>query len=266
MDNALQIFENPEFGKVRGVEINGVPYLVGKDVATVLGYSNTRDALNKHVDEEDKNTVAIHDGIPGNPNQVVINESGVYSLIFGSKLPAAKRFKRWVTSEVLPAIQKHGMYMTDSVVKTMLQDPRAFRDMIDAYISEHEKRLELEKANAVQAQQIEELQPKATYYDLVLSCQDAVPISVLAKDYGWTGRQMNSFLHDKGVQYKVDGTWLLYKKHADKGYTKTYTYTTWNKITTINTNWTQKGRLFIYELMKEAGHLPVIEQEGNDAA
>ena len=110
MANEVQIFENVEFGKVRTIVKDGEPYFVGKDVAEILGYSNTRDALANHVDDEDKNTVAIRDGIQGNPNLTIINESGLYSLILSSKLPAAKKFKRWVTSEVLPAIRKTGSY------------------------------------------------------------------------------------------------------------------------------------------------------------
>ena len=108
--NELRIFTNSEFGKMRSIQIDGEPWFVGKDVAAALGYENTRDALAKHVDEEDKNTVAIRDGIQGNPNMVIINESGLYSLIFGSKLEGAKRFKRWVTNEVLPSIRKTGSY------------------------------------------------------------------------------------------------------------------------------------------------------------
>ena len=107
---ALQIFENAEFGKIRTVVLDGEPWFVGKDVAAALGYTNSRKALADHVDEEDKNTVTIRDGIQGNPNMTVINESGVYSLVFSSKLPTAKAFKRWVTSEVLPAIRKTGGY------------------------------------------------------------------------------------------------------------------------------------------------------------
>ena len=107
---ALQIFENAEFGKIRTVVLDGEPWFVGKDVAAALGYTNSRKALADHVDEEDKNTVTIRDGIQGNPNMTVINESGVYSLVFSSKLPTAKAFKRWVTSEVLPSIRKTGGY------------------------------------------------------------------------------------------------------------------------------------------------------------
>ena len=109
--NDLQIFNNSEFGQIRTVEINGEPYFVGKDVAESLGYANTRDALAKHVDEEDRTDgVAIRDSLGREQNPVLINESGVYALVFGSKLESAKRFKRWITSEVLPAIRKTGHY------------------------------------------------------------------------------------------------------------------------------------------------------------
>ena len=120
--NELQTFRfnNDE---VRTVLINNEPYFVGKDVADILGYSNARDALAKHVDDEDRDTVAFRDGTSGNPNLSVINESGVYSLILASKLPEAKKFKRWVTSEVLPAIRKHGAYMTEQTLEQALTSP-----------------------------------------------------------------------------------------------------------------------------------------------
>ncbi len=114
--NELKVFNNPEFGKVRTVEINGEPWLVGKDVAAALGYSDTDQALRKHVDDEDKLTRQI-DGVGQNRSMTIINESGLYSLVLSSKLPGAKKFKRWVTSEVLPSIRKTGQYtarpMTD---------------------------------------------------------------------------------------------------------------------------------------------------------
>lgn len=108
--NELQVFNSPEFGDIRAVEVNGEPWFVGKDMAEALGYSNPRDALAKHVDDEDKAAVAIHDGSQ-NRDMTIINESGVYSLIFSSKLESAKKFKRWVTSVVLPAIRKRGAYI-----------------------------------------------------------------------------------------------------------------------------------------------------------
>lgn len=108
----LQIFQSPEWGSIRTVDLDGAPWLVGKDVATALGYSNTRDALDRHVDPEDKNTVVNPDGNRGNPNMTIINESGLYSLVLASKLPSARRFRRWVTSVVLPSIRKTGSYAT----------------------------------------------------------------------------------------------------------------------------------------------------------
>lgn len=120
MKTEIQIFKNDEFGQVRTTTINGEPWFVGKDVADILGYSNPRDALAKHVDDDDRNTVAIRDG-KGNPNQTIINESGLYALIIGSKLPTAKKFKRWVTSEVLPSIRKTGSYTVDPLQKQRLE-------------------------------------------------------------------------------------------------------------------------------------------------
>jgi prophage antirepressor-like protein len=120
----LEVFKNEEFGEIRTVVIDGEPWFVGKDIAKALGYSNTRDALISHVDNDDKNTVVISDGKRGNPNQVVINESGIYALIFGSKLPSAKKFKHWVTSIVLPTIRKTGGYINnaDSMVNTYFRN------------------------------------------------------------------------------------------------------------------------------------------------
>ena len=133
--NNLQIFNSEEFGEIRTVTIDNEPWFVGKDVATALGYSNTRDALSRHVDGDDKNTVVISDGNKGNPNQTVINESGVYALIFGSKLESAKRFKHWVTSEVLPAIRKTGSYQKPMTVAEQIQ-------LLAQGNQDHEERIE----------------------------------------------------------------------------------------------------------------------------
>lgn len=119
--NEIKIFENPEFGSIRTVEHDGEPWFVGKDVATALGYRNPRKAIADHVDTEDKNTVTNRYGTSGNPNMTIINESGLYSLILSSKLPTAKKFKHWVTSEVLPSIRKTGGYNMDKIMKTMVE-------------------------------------------------------------------------------------------------------------------------------------------------
>lgn len=257
----LQIFKNAELGSVRSTMINGEPYFVGKDVAEILGYKDTSDAMRRHVDDEDKLTRCFTDS--GQSREMyVINESGLYSLILSSKLPTAKRFKRWVTSEVLPAIRRHGLYAVDD----MLNNPDALIEALQAYKAERMQRLALEAENAIQKQQLIEMQPKASYYDVVLNSPDLVSITEISKDYGWSAQRMNDYLHTKGVQFKQGGRiWILYQKHAEKGYTstKTHTYpaTDGTIHTKVHTYWTQKGRLFIYDLLKADGILPIIEQE-----
>lgn len=256
----LQVFQNAEFGSVRTTTVNGEVMFVANDIATILGYSNPRDAINKHVDDEDKG-VAKCDTLGGVQDLTIINESGLYSLILSSKMPNARKFKRWVTAEVLPAIRRHGMYATEELIANPDLAIAAFQ----ALKAEREKRIALEEAVAVQAQQIAELKPKATYYDVVLKCKDAVNISVIAKDYGWSAQRMNEYLHQKGVQYKQADIWLLYQKHAGCGYTKTNTHvyedTCGREHTKVHTKWTQKGRLFIYGLLKSDGVYPQIEME-----
>ena len=262
MENQVKVFESAEFGSVRTVEVNGEPYFVGRDVATILGYKNISDAISTHVDEEDKG-VAKCDTLGGTQEMVVINESGLYSLILGSKLPNAKKFKRWVTSEVLPSIRKHGMYATDE----LLANPDFAIKVFQELKAEREKRSLLETTVKVQSQQIAELKPKASYYDIVLNCKDLVSISVIAKDFGKTAIWLNQYLHDKGIQYKQggkNGIWLLYQKYAEQGYTgtKTNPYNGADGLqhTRVHTYWTQKGRLFIYDMLKTDGILPKVEQ------
>ena len=255
----LQIYNNEEFGSVRTALLNGTPFFVGKDVADILGYSNPQRALRDHVDEED---TTLNDSFTVNGTKgILINEYGLYSLIFRSQMPKARQFKRWVTSEILPAIRKHGIYAEDE----WIPNPDLAIAVFTTLKEEREKRLLLENAVAVQKQQIAEMQPKAAYYDVVLKCKDAVNISVIAKDYSWSARRMNEYLHRKGVQFKQGDIWLLYQKYAGCGYTKTNTHVyedgCGNKHTKVHTKWTQKGRLFIYSLLKADGIYPQIEME-----
>lgn len=257
----LQIFKNAEFGSIRTLQINGEPYFVGRDVAEILGYSNSRKALADHVDEEDKGVTKC-DTLGGTQEMTVINESGLYSLILGSKLPTARRFKRWVTSEVLPTIRRHGVYAVDEV----LANPDMLIEALLQLKAEREINQALKETVAVQNQQIVEMKPKASYYDVVLNCKDLVAISVIAKDYGWSANRMNQYLHQKGVQYKQGNKiWLLYQKYAEMGYTNTKTHSypgnDGTMHTAVHTYWTQQGRLFIYELLKSDGILPTMEQE-----
>ncbi|BFL72092.1 phage antirepressor KilAC domain-containing protein [Anaerococcus nagyae] len=172
--NELKIFESESFGEIRTIlDEQGEPWFVGKDVADVLQYSNTRDALARHVDKEDKSDVAIHDGRQ-NRKQTVINESGLYSLIFSSKMKKAKEFKRWVTSEVLPAIRKHGAYMTDKVIERTLTDPDYLIMLATNLKEEKAKRALAEAEN-------EKNKPKVLFADAVSASSRSCLMGELAK-------------------------------------------------------------------------------------
>ena len=258
--NELKIFENRDFGKIRSLMVNNEPFFVGNDIATVLGYKNTRDALSKHIDEEDKiSDVAIYDGSQ-NRNMTIINESGLYSLILSSKLESAKKFKRWVTSEVLPSIKKNGMYATDE----LLNNPDLAIKVFEQLKQEREEKKKLQLENTQQKQIIGELKPKADYTDKILQNKGLVTITAIAKDYGMSGEEMNKKLHDLGVQFKQSGQWLLYKEYHNNGYTHSETIDLTHRDGThfvkMNTKWTQKGRLFLYDLLKKNGLVPVIEK------
>lgn len=237
---------------VRTTTVDNEPYFVGNDVAQILGYEDYRGAINKKVDSDDKLRSQI-DHAGQKRNVTLINESGLYSLIFSSKLESAKRFKRWVTSEVLPAIRKHGLYATDNVIEQTIQNPDYIIHVLTEFKKEREGRL-------VAEQQVNELKPKATYYDLVLQNKSLLSVSKIAKDYGMSARSLNKLLHSLGVQYKQGDIWLLYAKYQDKGYTHTSTYALDEEHSKVTTKWTQKGRLFIYDLLKDNDILPTIEQ------
>lgn len=247
------IFEQNE---VRTVLVNEEPYFVGKDIAEILGYSNTPKAIRDHVDEEDKTQ---NDSFTVNGTALVlINESGLYSLILKSKLPSAKKFKRWVTSEVLPAIRKHGGYLTSEKVEEALLNPDTIIQLATQLKEERTGRL-------IAEQKIAEYEPKISYLDSILSSTDSVTISQIAADYGMSPQQMNKLLHKLGVQKKIGNQWLLCKKHMNQGYTKSHTSEIpkadgGTKIV-MNTKWTQKGRLFIYELLKKESYYPQMDLE-----
>lgn len=145
--NNLQIFDNQQFGKIRVVEVNALPYFVGRDVATALGYANPVAAVSQHVDNEDSVKRAIPDNQGFNQTTTLINESGVYSLVFGSKLETAKVFKRWVTTDVLPAIRKHGAYLTDQKVEEVLTDPDTLIRLATQLKTERAERQRLSEQN-----------------------------------------------------------------------------------------------------------------------
>lgn len=254
--NTPQIFSF-EHNEVRTILVNDEPYFVGKDVAEVLGYSNASKAVMNHVDLEDKKFEMIAHSQNGNVSETktaVINESGLYSLILKSKLPNAKKFKRWVTSEVLPQIRKHGMYATDD----LLNNPDLLIEVATKLKEERTLRLVAEQKAA-------EMQPKADYYDRILNNKGLVTVSTIAKNYGMSAVSFNKLLHELGIQFNQSGTWLLYSKFQDKGYThiEPFDYEDKNGNRQVKTRmkWTQKGHIFLYETLKKNNYLPMIERE-----
>ena len=259
----VRVFESTEFGAVRALEVDGTPWFVGKDVAEILGYQNPSEALSDHVDDEDKLNSKTLSSL-GQRGGWLINESGPYSLVLSSKLPGAKAFKRWVTSEVLPSIRKHGLYAIDEIIA----NPDMAIKALQALKEEREKRLAAELDKAVLGQQIAELRPKASYYDLILQCASLLSVTEISKDYGMSAKAFNKKLHELKIQYQQSGVWFLYAEYQDGGYTQTktqhYCRTDGSQGAKTHMYWTQKGRLFLYERLKAEGILLMIER--TDAA
>lgn len=253
----LQIF-NFKNEKVRTITKNNEPWFVGKDIAGILGYKRPTKATLDHVDEEDRGEVPIQDSIGRKQKTPIVNESGLYALIFSSNLPKAKEFKRWVTSEVLPSIRKHGMYATENTVEQMLNDPDTAIQLLETIKQERAEKALLE-------QQIAEYEPRISYLDTILSSKDTVTITQIAADYGMSAQAMNKLLNELNVQHKVGGQWILYRKHMRQGYTKSHTTeipkADGTSMVVMNTKWMQKGRLFLYELLKDEDIYPQMDLE-----
>ena len=253
-ENKVQIFENENFGRIRTTVIDGAVWFVGKDVTNALGYSNSRKALADHIDDEERDCVTIRDAIGRDRETSVINESGLYSLILSSKLPTAKVFKRWVTSEVIPSIRKTGGYATPEAIYKTLIEPKNLIIVLETLAEEQAKNKKLTAENAV-------LSVKAKYYDAILASSESLPITQIAKDYGMSAVTLNRLLSEMEIQYKRCGTWILYQDYADKGYTMTKTFIINETKSKSYTCWTQKGRLFLYELLRAHGILPMCERK-----
>lgn len=203
MNSDIQTFENSEFGSIRIVEIENEPYFVGKDVADVLGYSNPRKALLDHIDEEDKlDGVTIRDSIGREQKPVVINESGLYSLILSSKLPIAKKFKRWVTSEVLPSIRKHGAYMTSATIEQAILNPDTIIKLATALKEEQSKNKQLQAVNSELAVNNQIMKPKADYFDELVDRNLLTNLRETAKQLEIKQKDFINFLLEKKYLYR----------------------------------------------------------------
>ncbi len=233
--NEVKLFENEEFGQVRTIIIDNEPYFVGKDVADILGYADPNKALAMHVDEEDKlnDKTALSLGQRGG---WFINESGLYSLILSSKMPNAKKFKRWVTSEVLPSIRKHGVYATDNVIDDILNNPDFGIELLTKLKEERVARVEAEKKNAI-----------------LTHVNKTYTMTEIAKELNLkSATELNKILADKHIQYKVNNTWVFYSDYSNLGYEDIKQEVLDNGHVIYHRKITQMGRAFILRLFEEA--------------
>ena len=249
----LTIFKNKEFGQIRTCVVDGETYFVGKDVASALGYKNSMDALMRHVDEEDKQTSGFTMG-GQKYTMTVINESGLYALILSSKLESAKRFKRWVTSEVLPQIRKNGRYELEQ-----------HNEQLVKYNKQLSKQTRLLACrNALLEEITQQQKPLTDYARTILSSTQTVTVTQIAQDYGISALKFNQMLKDFRIQHKLGGQWILYTPYLHKGYVQgfsSYFVKPDGEVKVkVHTRWTQSGRLFLYEELKKAGILPLIEK------
>lgn len=254
--NDLMIFSNEEFGEVRTIEIDGKPYFVANDVAKALGYSNPSKATNDHCKH------AIYgrgnDSLGRENGFKYIPESDIYRLVVKSNLPSAERFESWVFDEVLPEIRKTGKYEGK-------QPPTTYLEALEALVEAEKEKQKMAIEMVAMSEKIEEMQPKITYLDKILESKDTMLVTQIAQDYGMSARAFNKLLHDLHIQHKENGQWILYTEYLGNRYVHSHTHK-YNKSdgrvgTRENTEWTQKGRLFLYNFLKEHNILPLIEKE-----
>ncbi|MCC0642678.1 phage antirepressor KilAC domain-containing protein [Clostridioides sp. ZZV14-6150] len=265
--NNLMIFEGKE---VEVFEFEGKVLFNPKHVAECLEISDVNSSIRKFNDNQvvKLNNSKMHNmqfRKLHNTGEIFLTESGVYKLIFKSRKEEAERFQDWVTDEVLPSIRKTGTY---NMVNQQSKDSYMIDNPIERakrWIEEQKEKEQLQLEGKMKDQVINELKPKADYTDMILKNKGLVTITQIAKDYGMSGKEMNKKLHERGVQYKQSGQWLLYKQYQGKGYThsETIDITRSDGMSDVKmtTKWTQKGRLFLYDLLKTNNILPDVEKE-----
>lgn len=261
MDNNIQIFNNEELGTIRIMGTPDAPLFCLGDVCKMLGLKSWH--VKERLGDNIVSTEVISDSLGRQRVVNFITEDGLYDVILDSRKPEAKRFRKWVTSEVLPTIRKHGAYMTKDTLERAITEPDFLIQLATTLKEEKAKRLEAEQQCEAQKQIIGEMEKKVSYLDLILSSTSTMTITQIAQDYGMSGQRMNKLLHGLRIQYKVGDQWILYAEYKDKCYVSSETihFVTSEGIpcTTLNTKWTQKGRLFLYDILKKEGILPKME-------
>lgn len=241
---------------VRTVQLNNQPYFNLKDVCEILEIGNPSQ-LKTRLKEDGVITNEVIDSLGRHQQANFINESNLYKTIFQSRKEEAEQFTEWVTSEVLPAIRKHGAYATPETIEQMINNP----DFTIQLLTELKK--ERESVNLLAAT-VKEYEPKVSYYDKILKNKSLMNTTVIAQDYGMSASAFNKKLHELRIQHKVGDQWILYIEHQGNGYVHSdpfiFTDKDGNNHITQTTKWTQKGRLFLYDKLKAIGILPSIEK------
>ena len=267
--NELQIFKSEKFGEIEILVENGKEYFPATEVAKILGYSNPQKAIRDHCREDGCTIHSVIDRLGRMQEKKFIDEGNLYRLITKSNLPQAEVFESWVFDEVLPSIRKTGMYMTDNVWNTITNNPEKLGEVLINYGKVKKELEQLEEENQIQKQLIAEYKPIKEYVDTILSSEDTMTITQIAADYGLSAYELNKTLNEQRVIRKVGGQWILYAEHMNKGYTKSETITVTRKNGTDkvvpNTKWTQKGRLFVHNLLETLGIKANMDREKEGA-
>lgn len=261
MGNEMKVFQNEQFGQVRAMVIDGNPWFVAADVCKALEIGDTHKAVGRlDEDEKGRNSIPTLGGIQ---DLLIVSESGLYSLVLGSRKPEAKAFKRWVTHEVIPSIRKYGMYATDETLDKLIADPRYAAKLFTELANERDKNKALQATVETQAKKIEADKPKVRYYDIILQCEELLTPTQIAKDYGMSAIKFNRLLNEMHIQFRQGKKWILYQKYADLGWGQNQTseyYTDWGFNCDTALRYTQVGRRGIYDKLKANGILPICER------
>lgn len=260
--NELQVF-NYKDNKVRTVDVNGETWFVLKDVCAVLGIANHKMTA-QSLEEDEVSQTYLTDSLGRQQKTTIISESGLYHVVLRSDKPEAKPFRKWVTSEVLPSVRKHGAYMTPVTIDQMIASPEFGIKLLTELKEEKERRQALETENQRQAQIIADFEPIRQYVDIILASPSALATSQVAADYDLSAKALNKILFEAGIRHNVNGQWILYKRYMGRGLTKSKTIpivrSDGSHDARILTQWTQKGRLLIHEILTARGITAVMDR------
>ena len=260
--NELQIFNNPEFGSVRTITKDNEPMFCLGDLCRALDL--TAKGVKQRLSDEVISNYPIEDALGRMQNTLFVNEDGLYDVILESRKESAKKFRKWVTSEVLPSIRKNGGYIANQEQMTPEQIVANALIVAQNIIGQKDRQIEeLETSVQQMDSVISEMTPKVDYADRILSSTDCMTVSQIAQDYGVSAKRFNKILHSAGIQRKVGDQWILYAEYQGKGYVRNktceYRKSNGETGTKLLTVWTQKGRMLIYEKLKQIGVFPEME-------